>query len=98
MNQHLQFLHDIDDMEKYLDGDASIIFELAGKDTLINLYLAGLDSMNLYLSSKPLNRMREAFILKHYNGKNIKELSIHLNVSERFTKEVVRRSKRTKSK
>ena len=71
-----------------LDKDAQLVYEHCGLDVFIAVWEA-LPSMNLYISTKPLDRIRKRYIRKYFTGGNVKELCARLNVSERFVYEVL---------
>lgn len=72
-----------EELAKYLDGDTQIIYDSCGRETLEKLWAGDLAGMSLHISNKPLYRLKEAYIRKHYNGRNTKELALKLGLGER---------------
>lgn len=71
------------DFEEDLEGDMKLIYETIGREAVLQLWKE-LPGMNIYISTKALNRAKERYIQKHYDGKNTKKLAVALKVSERF--------------
>ncbi len=82
-NKGLSWIKDVDGIEDLLDKDVRLIQEYCGIDVLITLW-EHLPSMNIYLSTKALDRIKKRYIRKHFSGNNVKELCVLLNCSERF--------------
>jgi len=72
-----------EELAKFLDGDTQIIFDSCGIDVLASIWAGNLMGMSLHISTKPLFALKKAYIRKHYNGHNIKDLAIKLRMSER---------------
>jgi len=66
-----------------LDGDAALIAQECGVDTLIKLW-ESFSGMMLYISQKPINKAKKRYIMKFYNGRNVHSLAVKLKISERF--------------
>ncbi len=75
----------IDDMEigDVLDKDLQLVHMYLGKDFVKRLW-ENLPSMNIYVSTKPLDKLKKRYIKEHFTGDNIKELCVLLDVSESF--------------
>jgi Mor family transcriptional regulator len=86
-DKSLDWIRDVA-FEDLLDKDVKLIHEWCGRDVLIALW-ENFSSMNLYISTKPLDRIRKRYIRKYFTGGNVKELCARLNVSERFVYEVL---------
>jgi carbamoylphosphate synthase small subunit len=70
------------DYNKYLDDEYSEIVELIGIDNflkLINRY----GKMNMYFSTKPLDKLREVYIKKNRRA-DVKDLARTLEVSTKY--------------
>lgn len=87
MPQSLDWLKDVEFLD-LLNGDSALIAESCGVDVLIKL-LEELPSINLYLSTKPLDEARRRYIKKFYDGSNVKMLAKTLGCSERFVWETI---------
>jgi Mor family transcriptional regulator len=81
-DKSLSWVRDIE-VEDLLDNDAKLVFEHCGLEVFVALWEA-LPSISIHVSSKPLNRLRQRYIKKHFNGSNVKELCLLLDCSERF--------------
>ncbi len=88
----LQWLKSIN-IRPHLTGDCEMLYQECGLDTLIHLW-EKLPSMNLYISTKPLNDCKRVYIMQEYDGKNVKALASKLNVSERFVLKVLSQAER----
>jgi Mor family transcriptional regulator len=86
--ENLSWLNEIE-FEDLLDGDLELIYRYCGKDILIALW-AGMPSIAIYLSTKPLEEAKKRYVRKHFNGSNIKELAIELGMSESQVYNVIR--------
>lgn len=86
-DKSLEWIKEVD-FEDLLDKDAKLIHEWCGTEVLIALW-QHFASMSIYVSTKPLDRIKKRYIKKHCNGSNIKELCSKLNVSERFIYDVL---------
>ena len=84
----------IDDL---LEGDTLLICEALGKDLLKKLW-EELPGISLYLSTKPLVAAKKRYVHLHFNGRNVKELSLLLDVSERFVYGVIEEDTKTKKR
>lgn len=71
-----------------LDKDMKMIHDHCGVDVAIMLW-ENFSSMNIYVSTRPLDKIKKRYIKKHCNGHNIKDLCRLLDVSERFVYEVL---------
>ncbi len=76
---------EIDDL---LDKDMKMVHDHCGVDMAIALW-ENFACMNIYVSTKPLDKIKKRYIKKHCNGRNIKDLCRLLDVSERFVYEVL---------
>jgi len=76
------------EIEDLLDKDVKLVHEWCGTDVLIVLW-EKFSSMSIYVSTKPLDRIKKRYVRKHWNGHNLKELCALLDVSERFVYEVL---------
>ncbi len=76
----LSWLNEVE-FEDLLTGDLELVYRYCGKDVLIALW-AGMASVNIYLSTAPLEAAKERYIRKHHNGSNTKELAITLGMSQ----------------
>lgn len=83
MSKSLTWIRQLDKVEDLLDKDARLVYEQCGLDVFIALW-ESLPSISLYLSGKPLDKLRRRYIKEHFNGSNQKELCILLDCSERF--------------
>lgn len=72
-----------EELLEHLDGDTQIIYESCGLATLEKLWDGNLMGMSLHISTRPLFALKKAYIMRHYNGKNTKELALTLRLSER---------------
>jgi len=81
----LEWLNEID-IEDLLTNDSRLIYEHCGLDVLMKLWEC-LPGLNLYISTKPLVEAKRKYIRKFYNGANVKQLALKLDVSERFVYE-----------
>lgn len=90
-----EWIKDID-IEKHLEGDLLMIYEICGLDTLMVL-MENLSKITIYISEKPLVSAKKEYIKKNFNGHNAKELAIKLRVSEKFVTETIHAT-RKKSK
>jgi len=80
--RNLSWLDDIE-IEDLLTGDLQLVHMYCGKEVLKKLWQA-VPSIAIYVSTKPLDRAKKHYIKKHFNGHNVKELCLLLDVSERF--------------
>lgn len=87
MANNLSWLDEIE-WKDLLGGDARLVYNAAGEQTLRELWSA-LPSINIYLSEAPLNEARRRYILRYYNGNNIKEMAALLGCSARFVHKVL---------
>ena len=71
-----------------LDGDMQMVYEFCGIDTLVKLYEHFL-SINIYVSGKPLDRIKRRYVQKYFTGNNVKALCVKLGASERFIYDVI---------
>jgi len=71
------------DIEDVLDKDLQLVYMYLGKDVVKRLW-ESLPSMNIYVSTKPLDKLKKRYIRKHHNGNNTKALCLLLEVSESF--------------
>jgi hypothetical protein len=71
-----------------LSGDMKLVFECCGIDTLITLY-EHFASMEIYVSGKPLDRIKRRYIETFFTGNNVKELCVILGASQRFIYDVL---------
>ncbi len=78
----LKWLEEIE-IEDLLTGDSELIYQHCGREVLVSLW-EHLSSLNLYVSTKPLDAARRRYIKAHFNGGNIKHLAALLRVSESF--------------
>lgn len=85
----LSWMNDID-VTPFLDGDMATVYGACGEDTLKSLW-AGVPSMTLYVSTKAINEAKRVYIQRHFNGKNVKDLALFLEVSEKFVQETLSR-------
>ncbi len=83
----MEWLKEIE-IEDLLTNDTALIATYCGMEVLLSLW-ENLPSMNLFISTKPLNEARKRYIKKHHDGKNVKKLAIVLNCSERFVYEAI---------
>jgi len=86
-DRSLAWVRDIE-IEDLLDKDAKLVHEWCGLDVLMKLW-EHFPSMNIYVSTTPLNKIKKRYVKKHFNGHNVKELCKLLDVSERFVYEVL---------
>ena len=83
----LDWVRDVE-IEDLLDKDVKLVYDHCGLDILIKLW-EEFPSMPIYMSTSPLNQIKERYIKKYCNGHNIKELCRLLDVSERFVYKVL---------
>lgn len=83
MSKNLAWIRQLDKVEDLLDKDARLVYEHCGLDVFIALW-ESLPAISLYLSGKPLDRLRRHYIKTYFNGSNQKELCVILDCSERF--------------
>ena len=86
-DRDLSWIKDVD-IADLLDKDVKLVHEWCGIDVLISLW-ERFSSMNIYVSTKPLDKIKRRYIKKHWTGRNLKELCSLLGVSERFVYEVL---------
>jgi len=79
--ENLSWINEID-VSKHLDEDSMLIVEECGFDVYIKLQSI-LGNSRIYLSGKPLLKMKKAYIKKH-KEKSVRELQRILKVSEQF--------------
>lgn len=89
MANNLNWIRDLDEPEKYLDKDMKLVYENCGIDTVISL-LEGLPSINVYISSASVTKAQKAYIVKHFDGNNQKELALEIGCSERLVFKVTK--------
>lgn len=70
-----------------LTSDLKLILQEAGP-TVLKILLSRLPSINIYLTTRPLDEAKKRYILDNYTGRNAKALAIKLNCSERFIHKV----------
>ena len=71
------------DFEEDLEGDMKLIYETIGREAVLQLWKE-LPGMNIYISTKALNRAKERYIQKNFDGTNAKKLALELKVSGKF--------------
>jgi Mor family transcriptional regulator len=86
--ENLSWLNEIE-FEDLLTGDLELVYKYCGKDVLIALW-AGMPSIPIYLSTKPLEEARKRYLRKHFNGSNLKALAVKLGMSESQAYNVIR--------
>jgi DNA-directed RNA polymerase specialized sigma24 family protein len=72
-----------------LDKDMRLIYNHCSMDTLLDL-LEHLPSLHLYISQRPLDRLRRLYILENFEGNNHKELAAKLGCSMKFVYQILR--------
>lgn len=85
----LSWMKEIDGVERLLDKDMKLVYENCGIETVINL-LENLPSINVYISKAAVTRAQETYILKHFNGRNVKEIAIKIGCSEMRVYQVIK--------
>ena len=89
--KNLDWLDDLD-LEDLLNTDDAkdlrLVYVYLGKDYVKRLWET-LPSINIYVSTKPLEKAKRRYIKKHFTGSNVKELCLLLDVSERFVYNVL---------
>ncbi|MDD3466007.1 MAG: hypothetical protein PHE67_02570 [Campylobacterales bacterium] len=83
----LSWLEEVE-FDDLLEGDTALIAEYCGLDTLKKLWEV-LPSVNLYISTKPLDKAKKRYIQKNFDGTNIKKLAVELEVSEKFVQDAL---------
>jgi hypothetical protein len=83
----LSWLDDVE-IEDLLTGDLKLVHEWCGMDILKKLW-EHFPSMNIYVTTKPLDKAKRRYVRKHFNGHNLKDLCSKLEVSERFVYDVL---------
>jgi hypothetical protein len=83
MSKALGWIRQLDTIEDSLDKDSRIVYQECGLDVFITLW-ESLPPISIYLSGKPLDKLRRRYIKQYFNGSNQKELCILLDCSERF--------------
>jgi Mor family transcriptional regulator len=78
-----------------LEGDAALVAEECGIDTLIKLW-ESFPGISLYISGKSLIKIKARYIKTFYNGKNAHALAIKLKVSERFIYNAINQKREVK--
>jgi hypothetical protein len=86
-DKDLSWLNDLE-IEDELYGDLKLVYEWCGKDVLQKLW-EHFPSMSIYVTTKPLDKLKRRYIRKHWNGTNLKQLCSSLGVSERFVYDVL---------
>lgn len=76
------------EIEDLLDKDMKLVHDHCGVDMAIALW-ENFSSMSIYVSTKPLAKIKKRYVKKFCNGHNIKDLCRLLDVSERFVYEVL---------
>lgn len=87
----LDWLNDID-VEDLLNTDDAkdlrLVYLYLGKNFVKRLWET-LPSIHIYVSTKPLEKAKRRYVKQHFNGHNVKELCLLLDVSERFVYNVL---------
>jgi Mor family transcriptional regulator len=81
-DKNLSWLDDVEIGDE-LYGDLKLVHEWCGREVLKKLW-EHFPSMSIYVTTKPLDRLKRQYVKKHWNGRNLKELCSRLEVSERF--------------
>jgi Mor family transcriptional regulator len=71
------------EIEDVLEKDLQLVHMYLGKEVVRKLW-ESLPSMNIYVSTKPLDKLKKRYIKANFNGSNIKDLCLLLDVSESF--------------
>lgn len=84
--EKLNWLNDVPDNDvlSVIDGDALYIAEKCGIDTLFKLWRGGALKQTLRISEKELIAVKKLYIRRQFDGRNVKDLSRLLEVSEKF--------------
>lgn len=77
------------DYKEHLDEDGSLIVSEFGIDTYLKL-LNVMGNSRIYLSSKPLTKMKKAFIRNNLDKYSIREFQRILDVSEDFVRNTIK--------
>jgi Mor family transcriptional regulator len=83
----LDWLNEIE-IKDLLSHDSLLIAEHCGMSVLVKLW-EGVPNLSLYISTKPLIEAKKRYIKKFFNGANVKQIALKLEVSERFVYEVI---------
>lgn len=75
--------------KEHLDEDGSLIVSEFGIDTYLKL-LNVMGNSRIYLSSKPLTKMKKAFIKNNLDKYSIREFQRILDVSEDFVRNTIK--------
>ena len=90
------WLKDID-FEDLLDNDAKLVENACGRDVMLKIWTQ-LPSIQIYTGGRWINEARKRYIYKHYDGTNINELAVKLNISSRFVKAALKERNQPNSK
>ncbi len=66
-----------------MDKDLALVYTHLGKEFVKRLWET-LPAITIHVSTKSLKRAQKRYIIKHFNGNNVKDLCILLDVSESF--------------
>jgi len=81
------------DLSQVLTGDAKLVYENCGAETVKRLW-SRLQGIAIYPSSTAINAAQRAYMRKKFDGTNYKEIAATLNVSERFVREELAKNPR----
>ncbi|MFC2085210.1 hypothetical protein ACFLS9_09140 [Bacteroidota bacterium] len=88
---NLDWIKNIEDPEKYLEGDAKNLYEALGAESFIKLY-GEFNKTRIIISERHLLDAKKHYILKNYDGANTRELMRILDVSEWYINQVIQES------
>jgi len=91
-------MHNLDwmdevDLGQVLTGDAKLVYDNCGPETVKRLW-SRLQGIAIYPSSTAINAAQRAYMRKKFDGTNYKEIAATLNVSERFVREELAKNSR----
>jgi Mor family transcriptional regulator len=90
-DQNLDWMRELPERElkRMLDRDAKMVFEYCGLEVLMEL-LRHLPSIQLYISTAPLERAKALYILENFEGNNHKQLAAKLRCSLKYVYQVLK--------
>ena len=83
------WINEIEDYEKELDGNSAIIVDICGLDNFLRL-VDEFAKTQIYISTEPILRLKKKYIKKNKDNLTVRQLAKTLKVSESFVYKVMR--------
>ena len=93
--ENLDWLKDID-IEPLLHGDAKLVYERCGRETVIKLWKS-LMGIYIHISEELIWDARREYVRKNFKGNNHKELAATLQVSQRWIYDFLKEESKVKT-